>query len=386
MNQIRKQLVAAGCAACMILSASAALNRFCTGCYEVIVEGKSIGYIETKETYDRALTEINQEIAGDFGTEYTLNPQPEMKGAIIMREDLSSEQEIFEQLAQMSDCMQPGYVLVVDSQELATVVSAEDAEKVQKIICEQFQTANGKAYIRERVEVIGRQVSTASYQTVEEAVATLMNSGRIHVVNHDAQVYFETIEYQTQTQEDSSMYQGSQVVLQEGIVGEKMISAVEESVNGVIVGTTLLSEVVTQEPVDEIVKVGTKAVPNQGSGSFIMPTAGRLTSGYGGRWGRMHNGLDLAAPSGTPIYASDAGVVICAEYKGSYGNLVKIDHKNGYVTYYAHCSELLVNVGDAVAQGQLIAKVGNTGNSTGAHCHFEIQLNGEPQNPMNYIK
>ena len=92
-----------------------------------------------------------------------------------------------------------------------------------------------------------------------------------------------------------------------------------------------------------------------------------------------------SASVGTPIYASDTGVVICAEYKGSYGNLVKIDHKNGYVTYYAHCSEILVSNGQAVTQGQLIARVGNTGNSTGPHCHFEIQYQGKPQNPYNFI-
>ena len=133
--------------------------------------------------------------------------------------------------------------------------------------------------------------------------------------------------------------------------------------------------------------VGTKPRPaGVGTGSFAMPASGKLTSNYGARWGRMHNGIDIGAPVGTPVYASDDGVVTCSEYKNSFGNIVKIDHGNGYETYYAHNSELLVSVGQTVEKGELIAKVGSTGNSTGPHCHFEIHYKDEILNPMNYLK
>ena len=89
---------------------------------------------------------------------------------------------------------------------------------------------------------------------------------------------------------------------------------------------------------------------------------------------------------GSVITASDGGKVVYSTYNtGGYGYLVIIDHENGYQTYYAHCSQLLVSVGDRVAQGDNIALVGSTGDSTGPHCHFEIRLNGVPQNPANYI-
>lgn len=122
-----------------------------------------------------------------------------------------------------------------------------------------------------------------------------------------------------------------------------------------------------------------------GTGVFEYPLIGRISSYYGQRWGRLHGGIDIAANEGTEICASDNGKVIFAGEMGSYGLLVKLDHSNGYVTYYAHCSKLLVNVGDCVKQGEVIALVGNTGNSTGPHCHFEIRKNNERLDPMNFL-
>ena len=122
-----------------------------------------------------------------------------------------------------------------------------------------------------------------------------------------------------------------------------------------------------------------------GTGSFKKPLDGIFTSGFGQRWGRLHGGIDLASEIGTPIMASDDGIVIFTGDCGTYGLLVKIDHKNGYITYYAHCSEIKSSVGDVVKKGDVIALVGNTGNSTGPHCHFEIRYDNVPQNPLEFI-
>ena len=117
-----------------------------------------------------------------------------------------------------------------------------------------------------------------------------------------------------------------------------------------------------------------------------MPTNGSLSSRYGSRWGRKHEGVDLGAEVGTPIYAADNGTVTYAEFNnGGYGYMVKIDHGNGLETYYAHCSELLVEEGQIVAKDDLIAKVGNTGRSTGPHLHFEVRQDGTPVDPMRFI-
>jgi len=100
----------------------------------------------------------------------------------------------------------------------------------------------------------------------------------------------------------------------------------------------------------------------------------------------MHYGLDYAASTGTSIYASDGGTVTTAGWHGNYGYYIKIDHGGGFTTLYAHCSKLLVKVGDKVYQGQRIGLVGNTGRSTGPHCHFEIFKYGKNVNPSNYVR
>lgn len=126
------------------------------------------------------------------------------------------------------------------------------------------------------------------------------------------------------------------------------------------------------------------------SGRFIRPVNGRLTSGFGMRMHpifkvrRMHTGIDIAAPTGTPIRAADSGVVVEAGYLRGYGYTVIIDHGGGVATLYAHCSAILVTVGQQVQRGQTIARVGSTGYSTGPHLHFEVRINGEPVDPLEY--
>jgi murein DD-endopeptidase MepM/ murein hydrolase activator NlpD len=114
--------------------------------------------------------------------------------------------------------------------------------------------------------------------------------------------------------------------------------------------------------------------------------APRLTSPFGRRWGRVHEGIDMAAPIGTPVYAAAAGVVI---YSGDrvrgYGNMVVVRHNDDLVTVYAHNSVLLSHTGDVVGAGQEIARVGDTGRSTGAHLHFEVRRGGNPQDPMPFL-
>ncbi len=118
---------------------------------------------------------------------------------------------------------------------------------------------------------------------------------------------------------------------------------------------------------------------------FVWPVHGVLTSSYGWRWGRMHEGIDLAVSSGTPVVASAAGTVIVAGWLGGYGNLVVVDHGNGISTAYGHNTSVAVGVGQSVAQGQLVAYSGNTGHSTGPHVHFEVRINGSPVDPLGYL-
>ncbi|MGV2831448.1 M23 family metallopeptidase [Myxosarcina sp. GI1(2024)] len=120
---------------------------------------------------------------------------------------------------------------------------------------------------------------------------------------------------------------------------------------------------------------------------YTWPAQGTLTSGYGWRWGRLHQGIDIAAPIGTPIIAAAAGTVITADWNsGGYGKLIKLQHSDGSITLYAHNNKLLVSPGQTVQQNQQIAEMGNTGYSTGSHLHFEIHLSeNSVVDPMTFL-
>ena len=190
-----------------------------------------------------------------------------------------------------------------------------------------------------------------------------------------------------ETQEDDTMFQGQQRIIQEGEAGQSSVLSRVVKRCGVPVASNDLSAVTLSEATPLIVGTGTKAMPELPDGClFLWPVQGPITSEFGYRFifgeNNFHRGLDIAAPSGTPIAASAGGQVIWAGPKGTYGNLVKIDHGNGFTTYYAHCSELLVQEGDQVTQGQTIALVGSTGRSTGPHCHFELLWQDELLDPQ----
>lgn len=130
-----------------------------------------------------------------------------------------------------------------------------------------------------------------------------------------------------------------------------------------------------------------------GTFQWPVPSSHTITSNYGYRihpisgTKKLHAGIDIGAPGGSNIVAADAGTVVLSSfgYNGGYGNYVIISHGNGITTRYAHCSNLFVSAGESVSKGQVIAAVGSTGASTGNHCHFEVRINGESKNPLNYL-
>jgi len=122
-----------------------------------------------------------------------------------------------------------------------------------------------------------------------------------------------------------------------------------------------------------------------GTGQLVWPTSGSISSNYGPRNGRMHQGVDISAPHGTAIVAADSGTVVTSTYAGGYGNYIVIAHGNGTTTLYAHMSSRAVGVGASVSKGQYIGSVGSTGNSTGPHLHFEVSVNGSRVNPLGML-
>jgi murein DD-endopeptidase MepM/ murein hydrolase activator NlpD len=122
-----------------------------------------------------------------------------------------------------------------------------------------------------------------------------------------------------------------------------------------------------------------------GSGGLIWPVNGPIVSPFGMRWGRLHAGVDIAVPSGTPVHAAQSGRVIIAGSVGGYGNYICIAHGGSLSTCYGHNSSLGVSQGQSVKQGQVISSSGCTGHCFGPHVHFETRINGSPVDPMGYL-
>ncbi len=198
------------------------------------------------------------------------------------------------------------------------------------------------------------------------------------------------IPYQKKVVKSNQLYLGTKFVKTKGTNGQKTATYEVTRVNGQETSCTKLTEGQNKAPVTEVTEVGTKAQSGTATGCFLWPTPTLtdITSGYGARWGTFHYGLDLSGPDamGQPIYAADGGTVIFSAFDDSgYGNHVVIDHGNGFISIYGHASKLMVKSGQKVAQGQLIALVGSTGFSTGAHCHFEVRKDGNRIDPTNLI-
>lgn len=211
------------------------------------------------------------------------------------------------------------------------------------------------------------------HKSVEPLSVTMVETGRMR----------EIVEYKTIKKKSDEYYKGDTFVEQEGVDGIQIFEGTITKESGEVVDRKTDSVETIRKVKNKIILVGTAERPKTAAtGTFAMPVQRyTLTSPFGPRWGRMHSGLDMAGPTGTPIYASDGGTVVRAGYNGGYGLCVDIDHGNGYVTRYAHCSRLLVSVGDKVYQGQNVSLMGSTGNSTGPHLHFEIISNGSAINP-----
>jgi murein DD-endopeptidase MepM/ murein hydrolase activator NlpD len=189
------------------------------------------------------------------------------------------------------------------------------------------------------------------------------------------------------------MYEGDYRVLSAGVPGKADVTANVSFVNGMETSREIVASVTLREPITELQARGTTPRPSwYPTGSFRWPTSGVITSYFGYRdapnaaASTNHNAIDIANGYGTPIYAADGGEVIFAGWSGSYGYLIKIDHVNtGIVTYYAHCNELYVSVGDRVYKGEHIAAMGSTGNSTGPHLHFGVLKYDTWVDPLDYL-
>ncbi|PRR82190.1 peptidoglycan DD-metalloendopeptidase family protein [Clostridium vincentii] len=196
----------------------------------------------------------------------------------------------------------------------------------------------------------------------------------------------ETIEPSIKTVQKEDMYMG-EILKEEGMSGYKEVVANVNYTNGIKTGEEIVQEKTIVNSKDTVVYKGVKD-PIEDKVAFLeYPTeGGTITSLFGKRWGRMHNGMDIGNDTGDPVYSAIDGVVKECYYENGYGNKIVIEHDNNIMTVYAHLNEFKTTVGAEVKKGDLIGNVGNTGNSTGPHLHFEVRVNGVPINPQEYIQ
>ena len=231
-----------------------------------------------------------------------------------------------------------------------------------------------------------KQVDPENVKTPEQAAAFLLDEAKVKVIVKKEQKEKEAIDYKVVEKDDKNLLIGKTKEDQKGEKGEKAVSYAITEENGKQLERVASEEEITKEPVEEIKLNGSKELPAVGTGKFAWPAeGGYISSKRGQRWGRMHNGIDIAQPDGLAIKSADHGVVKAAGAAGTFGNRVVVDHQNGYESIYAHLSTIDVKVGETVPKGTKLGEMGNTGRSTGLHLHLEISLNGVTQNPLNYI-
>ncbi len=213
----------------------------------------------------------------------------------------------------------------------------------------------------------------------------------VHVSITERVTVTESVSYGVIYENSDAIYIGQYALKSPGVRGSNKVTYEITSVNGVQTSKEKIESLVISYPVTQVTYKGTKPLPNViGTGVFRYPLDGTRTINsafgiYRSAFSGVHTGVDLSGWTGDNIYAVDDGVVTFSGSSGTYGNLIKLSHGNGYETYYAHCSKLYVNIGDIVKKGDVIGLVGMTGRATGPHLHFEIRVYDIAVNPLDYL-
>lgn len=289
--------------------------------YSVTLEGEFLGYIDNKAELQKKINEYIKYGSEDNVAFVEIEKLPEYHLCLLKKDIVTNDSEIFDKVKSLGTTYYKYYAVLESTEPKAYVATYDEAEKIIEELKNKSSANQDKLTY---VEVYETELK--DFTTVESAVATL---------------------YQKPVQ--------------------KVVAKKKSKI-------TISSKMSNEKK-------------NLGI-SLIKPISGTITSRFGVRSSvrvGAHTGLDIAAPKGTAIKAAAAGTVIHAGWKGSLGNLVIVSHGNGVQTYYGHCSSICVSAGDTVAQGDIVAKVGSTGNSTGNHLHLEIRVNGVALNPQNYL-
>lgn len=289
--------------------------------YSVSLNGEFVGYTQDKRVLQDRINQYIKSGDGEHIAFVKIETFPEYKLCLLKKDNISNDEEIFEKIKSTGTAYYKYYAITESAVEKLYVSSIEEAQSTIDGLKEKNSSNKEKLAYVEKY-------STNLVELIDTQTAI-------------SKLYVEPIVV-TNSRYSSTGYANTSQKVNTG-------SKISIGVN------------------------------------LVRPVSGTITSRFGNRGRSTHTGLDIATSRGTPIKAAATGTVTYSGYKGSYGNLVIITHSDGTQTYYAHCNTLSVTAGQRVSQGQVIATVGSTGNSTGPHLHLEIRVNGVAQNPQNYV-
>ncbi|AIQ33151.1 peptidoglycan DD-metalloendopeptidase family protein [Paenibacillus sp. LMG 31459] len=354
---------------------------------ELTVDGKPLGIVKDQETAAAVLEAVK--------AHYT--PQAAAAGAKLMKTaakttaaapakaDQVESAAIREEVSIVPVKADPNKVLSVEEavkvltegKEEPLVYSVQEGDTVSAI-ASRFQITQADIFRNNpAVKELSLQIGDQLQLTVPQPDLTVVT---VEQVTEQVVTEPEVI-----VRKSDQLAAGKRKVVRAGQTGLKTMQYRLTKENGLVVKEEWLGQTVVKASLPEVVYSGTKVV-GEGTGMFAWPVTGAtISSSYGERWGRAHKGLDIVSGNRT-IKAADAGTVSFAGVQSGYGNVVIVNHNNGYVTYYGHLSRISVSVGQKLGQGSQIGIMGNTGRSTGTHLHFEIRKNGTAVNPMKYLK
>ena len=352
--------------------------------------------VENEGVFEQAAEMMNQRLVTDTAGETEVSLTASYRLGVV-------EPQRYEEVAALCDLMiqdsddviSEASGLYVNGELTGVVRSGADLRYLlEELLEDEKESLKGEsADFLESVEIVKGLFPTERIDTPNSLKNQLEDTLHVQVVREET--YTEEIPYKTVTQKDSSQYTDYSKVIQEGENGEETCVDRVYYVGEEETRRESISQKTTKEPVNKIVVVGTKKrptgeIPGEASGKFTWPSpiVRNISSYFGARWGTTHWGLDFSNGNsyGQTIVAADGGTVSYVKLQNyGYGYHLLIDHGNGYQTMYAHASKILVSAGQKVAKGQPIALIGSTGDSTGAHLHFEIIKNGSKVDPLPYL-
>lgn len=366
------KFLSAGQLADMMLEAS---DRELAEAYGIYIDGRFIGAVEDSDVVRNALDTrlLNYETDG-IVKEISYANKIEYTKGIYLLSSIRDEQETIAQLT--------------SARESRKVYVAQEGDSIVGIIQKYGMTVDRFKELNPSVEMGIRAGQMLNVTETENYLP-------VKCIREMESLTF--LDYETVEVETSSLNVGIRSVLVKGERGEKKSSVEVTYIDGIETSRKVLSSVVTKNPVVETIGIGTySAMPNDPDTVYFgYPLTGSGSMGWplDGGWvsdsfisDRNHKGLDIAAPEGTEIYAAADGYVVSAGWNsGGYGNVVMIEHLDGYATVYAHMIAVYAGEGQYVTKGQLIGFVGNTGNSFGDHCHFEVRYQGICLDPAAFL-